>query len=199
MHIKVSAYTTPVSTLADSNKASIHPRIINAQQKTTEDVINQIESNTTLTHADISAAIVALRGYLEDHLSEGNSIKLDGLGTFSIVPQFVVSLQENAVITGRDVNVKSINFLPDKDFFKTVQKKAKFTIENNYHKSKYSEEDIISYLKEHFNNHNFLYRKEFIKDLNLCPTKAYTLLNDLVDKKVLTVSKVGNTNVYKLL
>lgn len=51
---------------------------------TEEEIAEEISERCSLTPSDVLAAISALSQSLHDHLSDGRSVKLKGIGTFSV-------------------------------------------------------------------------------------------------------------------
>ncbi|MCH3923943.1 MAG: HU family DNA-binding protein [Bacteroidales bacterium] len=68
---------------------------------TTEMIVEQIQESCSLTQADALAAIASLSAILKSELAKGNSVKLDGIGTFnaSITSQAMDSPNEIRKIT----------------------------------------------------------------------------------------------------
>lgn len=99
---------------ADSaNKGKFYARAIHFDTKTTKDLAISVEKNCTVTRADILAVIDALVFCMKRELQDSYSVKLNGLGTFSI------GFQSKPVNKAEDFNpVKDIvryrvNFKPE--------------------------------------------------------------------------------------
>jgi predicted histone-like DNA-binding protein len=50
----------------------------------TEDLCEEISHSTTVTEADVRAVFAELKGRLSAHLKNSQSVKVDGLGSFSV-------------------------------------------------------------------------------------------------------------------
>jgi len=50
----------------------------------TEDLCDEISHSTTVTEADVRAVFTELKGRLAYHLKNSQSVKIDGLGSFSV-------------------------------------------------------------------------------------------------------------------
>lgn len=61
-----------------------YPKIKVQTQINTDQLIERIGSECSLTPADLKAAISAISRSIATELAEGNSVKLDGIGTFSV-------------------------------------------------------------------------------------------------------------------
>jgi len=80
------------------------------------DLLAEIEHNTTMTTADALGVITELKRLLVKHLSQGARVKVDGLGSFSVQLQVKKEARTKIAadkVTGKDVEVKSVNFIPD--------------------------------------------------------------------------------------
>ena len=81
---------------------------------TTEQVAKRIAAESTVSPADVRAVLTALGGVLGDFMSQGRSVKLDGVGSF----YFTAVTTKNGVDKPEDVNATLIRgvrvrFLPE--------------------------------------------------------------------------------------
>ena len=80
----------------------------------TREVVDEIQENTALTKGDVSHAVEALVSVIRKQLTQGNKVRLDGLGLFHMTVTCDGSEVE------KDCTVKSIRrvnvrFVPDKE------------------------------------------------------------------------------------
>lgn len=71
----------------------------------TRELSKLMSAATTLTDVDIYAVILCLTRYMNVHLKEGHSVKLDGLGTFTLYGRS----QGKGVIEKKDVRPSQFN------------------------------------------------------------------------------------------
>lgn len=81
---------------------------------TTEQVAKRIAAESTVSPADVRAVLTALGGVMGDYMSQGRSVKLDGVGSF----YFTAVTTSNGVDKPEDVNATLIRgvrvrFLPE--------------------------------------------------------------------------------------
>lgn len=58
--------------------------VVNMGTVSTEDLCDEISHSTTVTEADIRAVFAELKGRLAYHFKNGQIVKIDGLGSFSV-------------------------------------------------------------------------------------------------------------------
>lgn len=83
----------------------------------TEQVAKRLAAESTVSPADVRAVLTALGGVMGDYMSQGRSVKLDGIGSF----YFTASTNKNGVATEKEVTAKLINgvrvrFIPETRF-----------------------------------------------------------------------------------
>ena len=81
---------------------------------TTEQVAKRIAAESTVSPADVRAVLTALGGVMGDYMSQGRSVKLDGVGSF----YFTAVTSKNGVDKPEDVNATLIRgvrvrFIPE--------------------------------------------------------------------------------------
>lgn len=68
----------------DDNEESLHPRLVNQNTIRMNRLAYEISGMTTFSSADIKGILEAFRQRLGFHLSYGDRVELEGLGTFNI-------------------------------------------------------------------------------------------------------------------
>lgn len=86
----------------------------------TNEIADEISSKCSLTQGDVLGTLSALSGSLYNYLSLGNSIKLDGIGTFSLSITSDPSEDPNKV-DARSVKVSKICFKADRRLVEKVK------------------------------------------------------------------------------
>ena len=66
---------------------------------TTEQVAKRLAAESTVSPADVRAVLTALGGVMGDYMSQGRSVKLDGVGSF----YFTAVTNKNGVATEEEV------------------------------------------------------------------------------------------------
>ena len=81
---------------------------------TTEQVAKRLAAESTVSPADVRAVLTALGGVMGDYMSQGRSVKLDGVGSF----YFTAVTNKNGVATEEEVTANQISgvrvrFIPE--------------------------------------------------------------------------------------
>lgn len=84
---------------------------------TTKQVAERLARDSTVSLADVYAVLLSLGSVLGDYMSQGRSVKLDGIGSF----YFTATANKNGVAKEEDVSAKQINgvrvrFIPETSY-----------------------------------------------------------------------------------
>ena len=84
---------------------------------TTEQVAKRVAAESTVSPADVRAALTALGGVMGDYMAQERSVKLDGIGSF----YFTAATNKNGIATEKEVTAALINgvrvrFIPETRF-----------------------------------------------------------------------------------
>lgn len=94
MSLKFGWYKTPVPGDRE-DKEILHARIISQGTLDTKYMCKMISMSSTISSADVKGVLEALNFWMGFHLSEGNSIELDGLGFFTPTLKSRTATDEN--------------------------------------------------------------------------------------------------------
>ena len=83
----------------------------------TKQVAERLARESTVSLADVYAVLLSLGSVLGDYMSQGRSVKLDGIGSF----YFTATANKNGVAKEEDVSAKQINgvrvrFIPETSY-----------------------------------------------------------------------------------
>ncbi|WP_455590913.1 HU family DNA-binding protein [Bacteroides sp.] len=97
------------------------PELYYLRQKTgtarilsTREVVDEIQENTALTKGDVSHSVEALVSVIRKQLTQGNKVRLDGLGLFHMT----ITCDGNEVedkCTVKNIRRVNLRFVPDKE------------------------------------------------------------------------------------
>ena len=84
---------------------------------TTKQVAERLARESTVSLADVYAVLLSLGSVLGDYMSQGRSVKLDGIGSF----YFTATANKSGVAKEEDVSAKQINgvrvrFIPETSY-----------------------------------------------------------------------------------
>lgn len=88
-----------------------HQTTINSQT-----LFDNIDQGTSLTKADLIAAVEAIVSAMSSELRAGHRVHLNGLGYFSLTMDAEVVQQDNGHYKAKHPTIKTINFTPEKSF-----------------------------------------------------------------------------------
>jgi predicted histone-like DNA-binding protein len=147
--------------MRDGHK-KIYPKLLSAGLIGNEKIVNRYQSTGTANRYVAELVLKSLPDIIEAYLTEGHSVKVDGLGTFSLSLEFGDEKPDELTAGGseegyRHVRVKDINFRPDKDFLRLVQANAEFERGESHvirvSKPKYTPAERLSRLQNYLQGH----------------------------------------------
>jgi predicted histone-like DNA-binding protein len=176
---------------------NLHARIVSRYKFTTEELMDQIREMSSFTRGDVKGILSLLRLLLEDILTKGDSLELEGIGTFSI------SLKNPPMprvrdITPRRVKVGKIVFRPNKELKQSINRNFHIIREKKVLPSCMNpvkrRQNILTWLEE-----EVLITKDQCRDLNNCSSyMALKDLNNLIEEGVLERFETKNKGLYRL-
>lgn len=160
-----------------------------------DELFRELEQATTLTAADLKAALHALSETVVQHLLDGDNVRLDGLGTFSVSVDGDVQADENGKYYLKQPHVSAIRFHPA-TAIQQAMKKASFTaasrlpVGDAVPSIEVAREAAKALLAEK----PVFTASDFRRALQLSSPSAYTLLGRLVDEG--TLRNTGSARRY---
>ena len=160
-----------VSDVMNGENGRMYPRIIKSGVIGTDELAKQIMRATSLTEADVYAALISLMDTMTDWMALGFSVKLDGIGTFR--PH--VALKEEAEPETADsktkrnaqsVEVDNVIFRADKKLVERTDSKARFERVGSRRKpasegSPYTIRERIERASEYIRTHGAMTTREY--------------------------------------
>lgn len=112
--------------LNKSGERKVYPKAVQVRQFSNEDLVDAIHSyNSTFSSSTIMGVLIALGETIQRKLSEGYSVKLDEIGTFSLALEFKdeksrLLADDKDQMGYRKVQVKDVNFKVDTRLLKRL-------------------------------------------------------------------------------
>lgn len=177
-------------------RISLHPRLVEPNHLASDEMMSQGEHSSTLTRADLQAALSTVSDYLVAQLGSGGCVHLEGVGSFSVVPHFKSPKYAGDKISGRDVAFRRIKFTPERQLKARVAHTLNFERRDGHHSSGCSIDEAREILEEYFAVHDFICKREFRQMTFTCEYRARLLLNALMEEGFITRRRIGNAYLY---
>ena len=168
--------------MRNTGKRTVYPKMETYSQKTLDDLVKYIrQSGTPYDSGTIKGVVSVLADAAVTWLSNGHTVKIDGLGTFSLSLNFD-DKKGNEIKDNRDkmgyrhVEVKSLNFRPDEEIMRKLRDETELTrVEGGIvqlTKERYTKEERLLRAINHIEQHGFITLTEYANMNGLSRTVA---------------------------
>ena len=96
--------------LSTSSGKGLYPRIIRNQNMDSSALAKRLSKGSPLLKGEMLGSIEQIKSQLIEELLNGNSVSIDGLGTFSLSAEANRSVDRPEEIRAASIHVKSVNF-----------------------------------------------------------------------------------------
>ena len=168
--------------MRNTGKRTVYPKMETYSQKTLDDLVKYIrQSGTPYDPGTIKGVVSVLADAAVTWLSNGHTVKIDGLGTFSLSLNFDDKkgneLKDNRDKMGyRHVKVKSLNFRPDEEIMRKLRDETELSrVEGDVvqvTKERYTKEERLVRAINHIEQHGFITLTEYANMNGLSRTVA---------------------------
>ena len=210
--IRFGVFSNP-SKDADGNE-SYHVRHETHGVANLKKIVYDLERRHHPEAPHFAAVVGELKNQIIDNLTDNYNVHIEGLGNFYLKLGF--QKQTNLIgeevkphftdptkITGNDVVVESIGFIPDEEFLSELRN-GDYHFENGTgkgnvgHSTQYNREQIIKGLDEYFENHVHITRQIMEGRFSLTKYMAQKWLDELSEmpSAYLRAEKIGTVFVY---
>lgn len=179
MGIQYDFYQTP-SPKGSDRKPSLHARVKPVDTTTTAEVYELINQFTSLSTADMKAAIDALANILEMKLTSGNRVHIDGLGTFGATLTCPPVDTPNE-IRAESVRVKSVVFRPEKAFVQRIRRAGLERVREKNHSRNHTDGEVEAKLSAWFATQPTLSFRQFCTLCGFTRSTGQRRLKPLLD------------------
>ena len=165
----------------------------------TEDLIRSVAHGSTLSSADMKAALTAIVETMAEALATGKRVKLDGLGSFSLKLTTDADINDTDEKIGKKISIKTVKFLPAKEL---LQKMGKVTFQRTQNPRTVQwdelpqdqEERLVAFLRQ-----NTFLRRTDAEHIWCCKrTTASRLLNSFCEKGIIRNAGTPRMPIYVL-
>ena len=158
------------------------------------------ERNTTLTRADMKAALSVVREYICQELTAGHQVYLPEVGYFALSAMLSGKTgSDGSGIKANEIRVRTIRFSPEKQLLSEVRRKVGFRKAAQANISKeYTMAELTRRVTDYLSTHPYLTRRIMENEFQLTPSTAYRWLRRLVASGVLKKEGVQGSPYYTL-
>lgn len=180
-----------------TSEVEFYAKAVNGQTINTKQLAKEIQHATTLTTTDIKAALNALSEAIKEHLMEGDSVHIEGLGYLKPSLKCTKKMTcEKA--SAKFIEVKTINFRPERDMIKEL-KKCTIVRSSSYGRSaSMTKEEIKILVCKHFENNAYMRRSQLQSMAHISKEMACKYLREFVEDGTLGKEGPRNFPIYVL-
>jgi predicted histone-like DNA-binding protein len=157
--------------------------------RTTKEMANDICHATSLTQADFQSALTSLGHVLAESLAIGQTVELDGIGSFSLNIGTQEPKRTTEKLKATDICIKGITFRPSKSLMQQLAD-VKFVCDQDI-SAPSSDEDLPDMLRIYFSDPshgNVITVRRFAALCNCSETTARRRIKTLVEQHILELS-----------
>ena len=194
MSIKYDFYRNPNSQGTDKKK--YHARVVSNNRVSTDELAKEIQSECSLTIADVKAVLIALSGKLAKHLGEGSKVYLEGIGYFQVNLHCKEEVCTPNSVRSENVEFKSVSYRADNELKKHLRVQKVQRSKNKIHSMPMTEEQTDQMLTEYFRTHETITRRQFQTLCTQVKSTAHRILQKLVEEGKLRNISTPQNPVY---
>lgn len=168
-----------------SNKKRYHARLVVRDTVTLEDIAETIESRGSLRKSDVMGAFIEFANVFKEELSNGNSVHIDGVGSFRI------KAESPAVRSPKELRAESVCcggmvFTPEKDLLRQLKATRFEKVSETCRSQELSDIEIDGKLAEHFKDNHSITTLQLCSLCGLRKSTALRRLQKRVEEGKLT-------------
>ena len=194
MAIEYDFYLNPNS--QGTNKKRYHARVVSSNRVSTNELAKEIQSECSLTIADVKAVLIALGDKLAKHLGEGDKVHIEGIGHFQVNLKCKEEVRTTRAIRSENIEFKSVSYRADNDLKKHLRKQKIQRSQTKIHSVTMTEEEIDQALTKHFRTNETITRREFEILCTQMRSTAHRILQKLVENGKLRNVATAHNPVY---
>lgn len=194
MSIKYDLYTIENPKTGTSN---CYAKAVFGQTVSSKQLEKEIQTRTSLTTSDVKATLDAISSLIKEHLKEGKSVHLKGLGYMKVSLECTRKMNREES-NGRHIKVRGVTFRAEKDLINDIRDSTIEHAKGHRQSAVLSEEQTMDLLRKHFETNHFLRRSEWEHIANVTREKACATLRKLTQDGILVKDGPRNAPIYLL-
>ena len=159
----------------DSNKKSYHARLVVRDTMTLEDIAGIIESRSSLRKGDVIGSFIEFANVFKDELSNGNSIHIEGVGSFRIKAESP-EVRSPKEMRAEHIRCAGVVFTPEKELLRKLKATTFEKVRETRRSQELSDIEIDGKLAEFFKDHDYITTRQLCA---LCGLRKATALRRL--------------------
>ena len=164
-----------------SDEVRYHARVVVKRTVSTQEIAQKIARRGAIKEGEVMAVLMDLADALKDELEEGNSVHLDGIGSFRISAHSP-SVHSRKEVRAESIKFRNIVYTPEKRLRKQLSGMKFSRVTTPHISSSISEEEIDMRLTEHFQQNTYITTKQMQLLCHLTYATALRRLKDRVEK-----------------
>lgn len=194
MAIEYDFYLNPNS--QGTNKKRYHARVVSSNRVSTDELAKEIQSECSLTIADVKAVLIALGGKLARHLGKGSKVYLEGIGYFQVNLHCKEEVRTPHAIRSENVEFKSVSYRADNELKKHLRGQKIQRSQTKIYSQPMTGEAIDRILTDYFRTNETITRREFQTLCTQVKSTAHRILLKLVENGKLKNVSTKQNPVY---
>ena len=159
----------------DSNKKRYHARLVVRDTITLEDIAGIIESRSSLRKGDVIGSFIEFANVFKDELSNGNSIHIEGVGSFRIKAESP-EVRSPKEMRAEHIRCAGVVFTPEKELLRKLKATTFEKVRETRRSQELSDIEIDGTLAEFFKDHDYITTRQLCA---LCGLRKATSLRRL--------------------
>lgn len=159
----------------DSNKKRYHARLVVRDTMTLEDIAGIIESRSSLRKGDVMGSFIEFANVFKDELSNGNSIHIEGVGSFRIKAESP-AVRSPKEMRAEHIRCAGVVFTPEKELLRKLKATTFEKVRETRRSQELSDIEIDGKLAEFFKDHDYITTRQLCA---LCGLRKATSLRRL--------------------
>lgn len=169
----------------DKDKERYHARLVVKETISTDKLAEAIAKRCSLQKGDVMSAFIGLADLLKEKLTDGNSVHLDGIGSFRIKAESP-SVRSVNEIRAESIRCGGVIYTPEKNLLRELAGTEFQRVRYSHRSKELSEIEIDGYLADYFQDHESITTREFACLCGLRPGTALRRLQNRVEQGKLT-------------
>lgn len=176
MSAKYDFFLTPQP--KDKQKVRYHARVVVYKTVSTDDIAYEISRRTAINRGEAKAVMDVMSEILRQELGEGNSIHINGIGSFRIKAKSP-SVRSKKEVRSESIKFGGVVYTPEKKLLKELSSTKFSRTKYTTCSSQISQIEIDGLLTEYFKEHDYITTKEMQM---LCGLSNHTALRRLKER-----------------